>query len=358
MAKRRKNKTIGNQDHSVSAVPEADLTQDSGSTAVDALEKADPGSSVDVRDTGSTEAERFVETAVSPVESPAPAVNETVPETPEPVSAVSSESAEPVSATTAEAPESGIEKADDSSSDVTAPKKEKKKKVSYHVMLFMDSDNGSVRQMGINQKTAEIFLCSVFCIALALVVVLICLSVSRHNNQKLRAENESLASDVASLESRISVMDETISTQSGKITALSNTVNEKVTNEKKQEKEDKDNHIPSGFPLSTSSTYSEPDEFMIITFKAETGTNVLATGDGTVVQVTADPVYSHCIVIDHENGYLSYYRNAGDPMVKEGDEVDRGDILFITGSNNKDFAYNISKDDKPVNPLDLMKIDG
>ena len=234
----------------------------------------------------------------------------------------------------------------------------KKNKRSYYLMLFTDSENGGIKQMGINQKTAEIFLGVVASLVLIILILIICLSVSGNHNKDLKNAKESLMADIDSLESQISIKDETIATQGSKITALSNTVNEKVADEKQQEKEDKDNHMPAGFPLSASTSYSEPDENLVITFKADEGTSVIASGDGVVMQVIADPVYEHCIVIDHENGYSSVYRNAGDPMVKEGDEVTRGQILYLTGANNKQVAYNIYKDKEAVNPLDIMKIDG
>ncbi|MCR5302957.1 MAG: M23 family metallopeptidase [Lachnospiraceae bacterium] len=239
------------------------------------------------------------------------------------------------------------------------PEQNKKKRFpSFHLMLFVDSESGRVRQMSINQETAQVLLGIGGGLFVALIVFIVCLFMSAGRNRELRDTNESLMADIASMETEMSLMDETISTQSGKITALSNTVNEKVAGEKLQEKEDEDAHIPTGFPLSASTSYTEPDENMIITFKADDGTSILASGSGTVTQVIADSVYGHCVVIDHGNGYSSVYRNGSDPMVKEGDEVDRGDILFITGTNTKSVAYNIYKDSQPVDPLTLMQIDG
>ena len=66
----------------------------------------------------------------------------------------------------------------------------------------------------------------------------------------------------------------------------------------------------------------------ILVFKAEEGSTIISAGSGTVASVTGDIKYGTCVTIDHGNGYISIYRNEGDSLVHEGDEVVRGATLL------------------------------
>ena len=54
------------------------------------------------------------------------------------------------------------------------------------------------------------------------------------------------------------------------------------------------------------------------------------------------------IIIDHGNGYQSVYRNGGVALVKNGEELGKGYILFSIGEDNQDLAYQIIKDDEYI----------
>ena len=88
------------------------------------------------------------------------------------------------------------------------------------------------------------------------------------------------------------------------------------------------------------------------------GSSIIASADGTVVSVTTDSSYLHCIRIDHENGYTSIYRNDGDVMIREGDEVVRGAILYVIGEDNTELGYQIMYNEKYIDPMELINIDG
>lgn len=88
------------------------------------------------------------------------------------------------------------------------------------------------------------------------------------------------------------------------------------------------------------------------------GSSVIAAADGRIISITTDSGYLHCIKIDHGNGYNSIYRNDGDVMVKEGDEVVRGAILYVTGEDSTELGYQIMYEDKYIDPMDLINIDG
>lgn len=96
----------------------------------------------------------------------------------------------------------------------------------------------------------------------------------------------------------------------------------------------------------------------MVKLNGSVGSSIIASADGTVTSITTDSGYLHCIKIDHGNGYQSIYRNDGDAMIKEGDEVVRGAIMYVIGEENTELGYQIMYDEKYIDPMELINIDG
>ena len=96
----------------------------------------------------------------------------------------------------------------------------------------------------------------------------------------------------------------------------------------------------------------------MLIFTASVGTNVLTSGTGTVVTVDSDEIYGTKIVIDHGNGYRSVYRNNGKALVKNGEELGKGYILFTVGEDNRELGYQILKDEQYIDPMVIIDING
>jgi len=88
------------------------------------------------------------------------------------------------------------------------------------------------------------------------------------------------------------------------------------------------------------------------------GNSIVASGAGTVLSITTGSSYLHCVKIYHGNGYVSIYRNDGEVMVKEGDELVRGSILYVIGEENAELGYQIMYNEKYMEPMELINIDG
>lgn len=125
--------------------------------------------------------------------------------------------------------------------------------------------------------------------------------------------------------------------------------------------------FPSAFPLTDSATFKTADEDEdtknqsdepIVVFSMSDAADVVASGNGTVLSVREDLVYGNCILIDHGNGYVTYYHNAADPKVSEGDEVVRGAILFVGGLEDNVLGYQITYEGEFIDPLEIMEING
>ena len=63
-------------------------------------------------------------------------------------------------------------------------------------------------------------------------------------------------------------------------------------------------------------------------------------------------------MVDHGNGYCSVYRNNGTALVKTGEELGKGYILFTIGEDNQKLGYQIIKDDAYIDPMTMIDING
>ena len=148
-------------------------------------------------------------------------------------------------------------------------------------------------------------------------------------------------------------------TLSSKVTVLSETVSKKTATEDAISHETVENALPKGFPLSGSATMEEVSEGdPMLIFSAAQGVNIITTGTGTVVSVDADAEYGTKITIDHGNGYVSVYRNNGTALVKTGEELGKGYILFTVGEENQKLGYQILQNEEYIDPMQIIDING
>ena len=90
-------------------------------------------------------------------------------------------------------------------------------------------------------------------------------------------------------------------------------------------------------------------------FSAPIGTEVYATGDGTVSTVeTSYSGYGKHVKIDHGFGYVTTYAHMSKFNVKVGQKVKRGDIIGFVGttgiSTGPHLHYEVVKKGQKVNP--------
>ena len=232
----------------------------------------------------------------------------------------------------------------------------RKKKFNYTLMLFVDSKEGSVRQMSIEPKIIE-------AVAVISLAVIITLAVICHREKEqielLETENATQREEITELTEENADLISLREELSDKVTILSDTINQKVEEEEAMEQERAQAHMPVGFPMSSSASLEEVDgENPMVKLNGSEGSSIIASAEGTVISITTDSGYLHCIKIDHGNGYQSIYRNDGDPMIKEGDEVVRGAILYVIGEENTVLGYQIMYDEKYIDPMELINIDG
>ncbi len=259
-------------------------------------------------------------------------------------------------------------------------KKHKQKKTRYIVFTTNEAD-GEVKQIKLNNGLYG-FLVVLFCVILGAMIGFGIYEGRIYDFfAKQSIENARAIEDLSLEKARLEIENEELG---DKVKLLSETLNSKVQAENALNAEREQMHIPSEFPLTGSAQAKETDTITaiadmlfeatgaviqhpgqaqaigdpIVVFTAEEGSTVVASGSGTVILVDEDVNYGNQVVIDHGNGYISYYLNEGTPKVKEGDEVTQGDLIYVIGSENTTLGYQIKQDDAYINPMDLISISG
>jgi murein DD-endopeptidase MepM/ murein hydrolase activator NlpD len=124
-----------------------------------------------------------------------------------------------------------------------------------------------------------------------------------------------------------------------------------------------DGWITKGFSLNE---YAFGGEHTGIDFAAKEGTKVKVTADGTVSFVGWDDVYGNLVMVDHKNGYVTYYGHNSKILVNSGNFVRKGEVIALSGNSGRSSAphlhYEIRKVENPaaggngipINPTDFL----
>ena len=93
-------------------------------------------------------------------------------------------------------------------------------------------------------------------------------------------------------------------------------------------------------------------------FSAPRGTEIYATGDGTVTRADSRAAgFGKHVRIDHGFGYVTIYAHMDRYLVVKGDKIKRGDLIGYVGSSGRSVAphlhYEIVKDGVKINPINF-----
>jgi murein DD-endopeptidase MepM/ murein hydrolase activator NlpD len=96
-----------------------------------------------------------------------------------------------------------------------------------------------------------------------------------------------------------------------------------------------------------------------VDFSAPTGTEIYATGNGTVVDCgRSRGGYGNVIIIDHGFGYKTRYAHMHSFEVKEGQKVTRGQVIGTVGNTGKSTSphlhYEVWKNNRRINPINYF----
>lgn len=108
-------------------------------------------------------------------------------------------------------------------------------------------------------------------------------------------------------------------------------------------------------PFGVSSTENHPG----IDISNSIGTPIKAAADGIVTYSNWESGYGYVVIINHGNGYESFYGHNSILKVTEGTQVKRGDVISLMGSTGRSTGphchFEIRLNNTPIDPLKLIK---
>jgi murein DD-endopeptidase MepM/ murein hydrolase activator NlpD len=116
--------------------------------------------------------------------------------------------------------------------------------------------------------------------------------------------------------------------------------------------------IESSFGTRTDPFSGEGAFHRGVDLSAPYGTNVRATADGVVVFASMYSGYGRLVILDHGNGFQTYYAHLSKFHVRSGQEVRRGEYVGAVGSSGRVTAphlhYEVRMGGAPVNPYKFL----
>lgn len=91
----------------------------------------------------------------------------------------------------------------------------------------------------------------------------------------------------------------------------------------------------SGYGMRIDPIYRIPMFHSGMDFTAERGTEIYATGDGTVIYASWKQGYGNCVIVDHGYDYKTLYGHIDKYKVRIGQKVTRGEVIATVGNTGK-----------------------
>lgn len=117
----------------------------------------------------------------------------------------------------------------------------------------------------------------------------------------------------------------------------------------------------SGYGTRIDPIYGTPKFHGGMDFSAPSGTDVYATGDGTVTKVGWETGYGNTVEIDHGFGYMTRYAHLQEFKTHVGKKVVRGEVIAGVGSTGKSTGphlhYEVHVKGEVVNPVNYYFMD-
>jgi len=116
--------------------------------------------------------------------------------------------------------------------------------------------------------------------------------------------------------------------------------------------------LMAGFGERTDPFSGEGARHTGVDISAPTGTPVKATADGVVTSAGWNGGYGRCVIIDHGNGYQTWYGHLSKIDVMEGEEIRQGETLGLVGMTGRatgpHLHYEVRIHATPVNPYRFL----
>ncbi len=128
-----------------------------------------------------------------------------------------------------------------------------------------------------------------------------------------------------------------------------------------QDNTENNRFIPDIMPINNTVVVSQKysEKHPGVDLVAPSGTEIVATAAGKVEISSYDEYFGNLIILEHFNGYYTYYGHLQEVSKKKGEFVEKREILGSVGStgfsSGPHLHYSIQKDGKFIDPGDFIK---
>jgi len=95
-----------------------------------------------------------------------------------------------------------------------------------------------------------------------------------------------------------------------------------------------------------------------VDFVTPSGTQIVASGDGTVIKAGSDAAYGNFVEIAHGDGFISKYAHNSKLLVKPGQVITRGQVIALSGSTGRSTGphlhYEVHQNNSYLNPAKIL----
>ena len=207
-------------------------------------------------------------------------------------------------------------------------------------------------------------------VATAIIVIGLIISMMVHNH-KIKSSLDDAEKSISELQMTNTTLEGTVASLNDQIEAdkkvfsqIEDTISKK---EEEQAQNAEEAAIPTEIPILNARAILVEDPYLNsnggattgLVFSTLKGAIVSAAAEGIVTHVDSDeqnPYYTRGIVIDHGNGYITYYRLNGDVSTQEGALVGKNDVLAVLTEDGF-VAYEVKKDGTFIDPRTVIRQD-
>ncbi len=240
-----------------------------------------------------------------------------------------------------------------------------KKQTTGFTMLLIPNSSDAAKTVEITYDKLLQFL--TVAVSIAIIVLGLLCSMVFHNHKLKRSLNEAegsikeLKTTNSQLEGTVDSLNRQIEADKEVFSQIEDTISRKEEEEAANAEEAA---VPNEIPIKNAKAILVEDPYGSakggqtsgIVFSTTKGAVVAAAAEGNVTHVDSDesnPYYKRGIVIDHGNGYTTYYRFNGDVSIEEGAMVAKNDVLAVL-TDDGFVAYEMKKDGEFIDPRQVM----
>lgn len=228
----------------------------------------------------------------------------------------------------------------------------------YKVRVMSHETEEKIKEFTITKKQIRNIILTAVVLLIGLIAWGVTMTKLYGNSGK---ETEAVQAKLTEANDQIAQLTQQVQELEEKNTILSDTVNRKAEEEQTRLEEEAAMFYPSGIPVNGTVLYdagTTDDGIPYIEFTANSGSEVVAVGSGTVIMAQEHEDWGYIVQVDHGDGYVSSYQVREKPDVIVDDVVEKGDELFAVTRNDRTIIYKLMKDGVYINPEDIMEMYG